>query len=528
MNNSAQKRTLGQYFTPLPVIEAAFAMLDILSGRQSGQKVRIIDPACGDGAFLRYAIEQGIATKKTAIGIDCDDLGSGKSPNGYCQKNQNGLLPIPEEKRGFDYVVGNPPYGTEHLGNSNTNAERKKLAKLLEDNFDVWQSQTSLSSVPVEVLFLERFIQLAGRSNRNGYVAIVIPDGVLANDRLQYVRDWLSGLVTINAVVSLPRKTFQRTGTTAKTCLLLMTYGQSNPNNKVFVATAENMDGSLTKIVSDARKFWSSRRIGPGRSIVVQSSQEFVSRMDPAYWRPDLVRPLAMMRKNFPTKRLYDLVERRKAIVTGDHVRASRGESKGYDLDSSFEYYETSGFTETGYDSSQIKRCSANAYNRLSYTEVYQNDILVSCAGVGGVGRARACFISHVPGQSCTGDVFILRLPSPLAEIVYLLLKSKFGRAQIERLCNGTGTLNINANELMSLEIPLLEIDLQVRIAKALRSVFSIHNRAMKIKTNRIKSGVGFQAPGTDKTYLRLIKQATVAQAELIVALENSLQNPDS
>jgi len=110
MIGTTRKRILGQYFTPAPVIEAAYAMLDVLSGRNHGQKVRIIDPACGDGAFLRYAIQQGIATKKTAIGIDCDGRfdsvdRSGLSANGFHLKNQNGLLPIANEKRGFDYVV---------------------------------------------------------------------------------------------------------------------------------------------------------------------------------------------------------------------------------------------------------------------------------------------------------------------------------------------------------------------------------------------------------------------------------------
>src|SRR6185369_7976478 len=110
MTISAHKRLLGQYFTPEPVIEAAFAMLDILSKRESGQKVRIIDPACGDGAFLRYAIQQGIATKKSVIGIDCDyRFDFDKQSNGFYLKKQNGLLPIPEEKRGFEYIFGNPP-----------------------------------------------------------------------------------------------------------------------------------------------------------------------------------------------------------------------------------------------------------------------------------------------------------------------------------------------------------------------------------------------------------------------------------
>src|SRR5437667_6013 len=118
------------------------------------------------------------------------------------------------------------------------------------------------------------------------------------------------------------------------------------------------------------------------------------------------------------------------AIISGDHVRQSHGETKGYDIDSPYEYYETAGFTEYGYDSARMKRCSENAFKRLAYTAVRRNDILVSCAGLGGVGLARVCLVSHRPNKSCTGDVFILRLPSPLAGFVYLFLKSKFGRAQ--------------------------------------------------------------------------------------------------
>jgi hypothetical protein len=526
MINTAHKRLLGQYFTPALVIEAAFAMLDVLSERRVGQTVRIIDPACGDGAFLRYAIQQGIATKKTATGIDCDyRFDSANGLNGFHLKQQNGLLPIPEEKHGFEYIVGNPPYGTQSRNSARTVREKAKLEKALQSDFALWKLRSSESSIPVEVLFLERFIQLSAGSNRPGFVAVVIPDGVLANARLQYAREWMAKTVTINGIISLPRHTFRGTGTTAKTCLLIMTGARAKPDHKVFLATADNLDDNLKKIVADWRKFFARKRLNLSRDIcaVKQSSPEFVSRMDPIYWRPEVAKLLNGIKKRYTVKRLSDLIDKQAAIITGDHVRGSRGESKGFDLDSPYEYYETAGFTETGYDTSQIKRCSANAYERLNYTAVRQNDILVSCAGVGGVGKARVCFINHVPRPSCTGDVFILRLPSPLAEIVYLLLKSKFGRAQIERLCNGTGTLNINSNELMSLEIPLLEKTVQANIAKDLRSVFAIHNRAMKIKVERIKSGVKSTAAGNDKIYLRLMKQTAKSQAKLIAALEQAL-----
>jgi len=189
-------------------------------------------------------------------------------------------------------------------------------------------------------LFLERFIQLAGRSSRPGFIAIVIPDGALANARLQYAREWMARNVTINGIISLPRQTFRDTGTTAKTSLLLMTAGQSSVNHKVFVATADDLDGCLNRIVGDWRKFWSrlkAKKIGNDISVVKQSSREFISRMDSALLAAEIAKLLDGMRNRFRVNRLSDLIDKKIAIVTGDHVRASRDEAKAYDLDSPYD-----------------------------------------------------------------------------------------------------------------------------------------------------------------------------------------------
>ena len=405
-------------------------MLDALFGRTSNQRINIIDPACGDGAFLQYAVEHGITAKHKVIGIDCDlHVGSHKrQANGFHLINQNGLLPFPDEKRGFDYVVGNPPYGTRLINGEESPIEIEKLKKALGDRYTNWRNRTQRSrlqpatnnlveydlskspSCPIEVLFLERFIQLASPV---GQIAIVIPDGVLANGNLQHVRSWLSSKITINGVISLPRQTFMRTGTTAKTSLLLMTASRTPPDHLVFVVTAKDLNHELPIIASDFVEFVSHGEKGFRNktvSLVEQRRPEFTARMDANYWQPH-IRNLVVngLNARFQTTAIGKLVDPRTAVVSGDHVRASRGEQKGYDLDSPYEYYETAGFTETGYDTARIKRCSENAHKRLKYTEVQQRDILISCAGLGGVGQARVCFVGHRPGESCTGDVFILR-----------------------------------------------------------------------------------------------------------------------
>jgi type I restriction enzyme M protein len=54
------------------------------------------------------------------------------------------------------------------------------------------------------------------------YLAIVIPDGILTNATLQYVRDEIEDLFRIIAVVSLPQTAFAATGAGVKSSVLFL------------------------------------------------------------------------------------------------------------------------------------------------------------------------------------------------------------------------------------------------------------------------------------------------------------------
>lgn len=70
-----------------------------------------------------------------------------------------------------------------------------------------------------EILFLE---QCHNYLREGGWLAIVIPDGILTNSSLQYVRDGLEELYRIGAVVSLPQTAFQATGAGVKSSVLFL------------------------------------------------------------------------------------------------------------------------------------------------------------------------------------------------------------------------------------------------------------------------------------------------------------------
>lgn len=91
----------------------------------------------------------------------------------------------------FDVVVSNPPGGeTYELGHEN---RLRKLYPL---------SIKKLQNAP---LFIQRAIQLAKNSGR---ICLIVPDGVLANTQLQYLREYVFKNCEVKAIISLPRGIF--------------------------------------------------------------------------------------------------------------------------------------------------------------------------------------------------------------------------------------------------------------------------------------------------------------------------------
>jgi predicted Rossmann fold nucleotide-binding protein DprA/Smf involved in DNA uptake len=67
-----RRRALGQFFTPRPVAQFMWGMIEALGAHALKPTARIIDPACGDGVFLRAAVERG-RDPATLFGVDIDE-----------------------------------------------------------------------------------------------------------------------------------------------------------------------------------------------------------------------------------------------------------------------------------------------------------------------------------------------------------------------------------------------------------------------------------------------------------------------
>ena len=114
----------------------------------------------------------------------------------------------------FDVIVTNPPFGSKIPVKDKNILEQFELAYIWENDKKngIWKKTDRLqSSVPPEILFIERCTQLLLPGGRMG---IVLPDSILGSPGLGYIREWMIANHRIIASIDLHVDTFQpRNGT---------------------------------------------------------------------------------------------------------------------------------------------------------------------------------------------------------------------------------------------------------------------------------------------------------------------------
>jgi type I restriction enzyme M protein len=250
----------GQYFTPREVVEFIVKVLPIEN------ESFVLDTSCGSGGFLLYALDKvrKQADQKAAKGyFEKGSVQHHKYWHDFAETKLYGIeisegiartakmnmiihdgghtnivsfdgLCDPEiisEKTGnegfkrnhFDFIITNPPFGSSikkteqaYLKNYNLGiSDINWIDKRLKSTFSLG-TRTSQST---EVLFIEQCYRFL---KPGGFLAMVIPDGILTNSSSQYVRDWIEEHYRIVAVVSLPQTAFTANGAGVKSSVLFL------------------------------------------------------------------------------------------------------------------------------------------------------------------------------------------------------------------------------------------------------------------------------------------------------------------
>lgn len=121
----------------------------------------------------------------------------------------------------FDVIVTNPPFGSKIPIKDESVLKQFELAHIWTENkkTGVWTMTDRLqSSVPPEILFIERCTQLLVPGGRMG---IVLPDSILGSPGLEYIREWMIKYHRIVASIDLHADTFQPRNGTQTSVLIL-------------------------------------------------------------------------------------------------------------------------------------------------------------------------------------------------------------------------------------------------------------------------------------------------------------------
>lgn len=294
-----RRRELGQFFTSPAVAGFIWDLLEVIHGGPFPVNSRLIDPACGEGVFLRVAHERSGFPAKDLFGADIDALlAPGWNHDSFLRNANlqlaNGLLDYPASgiwEGAFDIVAGNPPFSgtglrnllrlldesvegrTRHeeqdffetsclkeeappLSQPLSRQERAELDRLVRklSQYSCWRLETEsepddaveeksgsalaelfaasalfdknrptasdyeraaqlignwpanrplditrpevrdairrMASTAIEVVFTERFVRLA---KPGGLIVLIVPESIVASDRLGAFRIWFSG-----------------------------------------------------------------------------------------------------------------------------------------------------------------------------------------------------------------------------------------------------------------------------------------------------------------------------------------------
>lgn len=527
------RATLEQFFTPLSVAESLVDLLGI------GPRDAVIDPACGDGVFLRLAAERGARV----VGIDLDPQMAARAQEAVGERGQifvhDGLYSdaviegedsIPVADDAWDVVVGNPPFKSHgdaetrsevlrrfQLGCYAPMVEREGWMSLFESDegqqsiFDLTEEPLPLTSQAPEVLFIERFIQL---TRPGGRIGIVLPDGVVSKAAWQPARDLLFERCELYAVIGLPRETFLDVGTEAKTVVLFARKKPAPPPRGGLVCLAEAQHVGVRTATNDLRAIlaaYRERETTMQPLVTWKRPDEIRERMTPSYYDPQYSR----IRDQLAESGL-------RIVPLGDlaaHTTYGQVGSRTYDPTGTVQLISTRNHEPTGVDFWEERRfVAAGSWNDPDRSRLQVRDILLTNSGVRAIGRPT--LVTNLPGPvNITQHMQLVRPDAAgvCAEAIVIFLQTRFGQEQIAQKVTGVAAAGLTYDDIKSLLVPDFRGPEADRIRQRYRAMDRAHQRA---QAARRQIAEGNSSPATQRRFERAIEQAE----ELRVALVHDME----
>lgn len=348
-----------------------------------------------------------------------------------------------------------------------------------------------------EILFIERCLDLV--RSADGTVGIIVPDGILANPTLRYVRNWIEKRAKIIAVISLPPETFIPFGSFQKASILFLRKkrDEKDPQPKeIFMAMVEHVGydstGKPTKrndleavVIKKWREFLDGK-LKPAKPKELKLSkvlEEFpigeeekgfvipfnelksAKRWDVERFRPKI-------------KDLIHTLEKAKCPKLGDLVNVYKDKVQEKDLETDALKFIEKIDGKTG----EIVWKEGSIYEipKGAKFKFRKNTLVVSRI------NAKIDCIAIVPeeldGILGTNEYYGLEVKDSskvLLEYLHEILRSEIVKQQIIARTSGLYG-RINERELLELRIPLPSIEVQEEVKKAKQDALELRKEATK------------------------------------------------
>ncbi len=497
----ALKGGQGQFFTPRNVVKM---IVDIINPDEND---KIIDPACGSGGFLVDALKhvwEKIDNKykklgwsdiqierqkiKTASrnfrGVDKDYFLS-KVAKAYMNLIGDGTTGIfcadslehpdtwEQEMKNkvnfneFDILITNPPFGSKIPVEGKSKLEQFDFGYKwkFDKKTNEWIKTRKLKTrEEPQVLFIERCMSLL---KDGGKMAMVLPSGILGNQRETYLREYITKKGNLFAIVELPFETFSP-NVSINTSVLFIQKGKKTDKD-LFISInkycGHDKKGRYIPEddISKVADFYNNNKTDENNFFI---KHEFLEK--------------SFVAKRYLQKYVDNITKINKSkyeivilgdIITTVHNGANIDSASIYvEKDSGIPYILVKSITKEGINFENLKyiRKDLITNKEVNKNIVSENTIVMTRAGNTGIS-------ANVPPDLKNGIAsgFLINIHVDLERVnqYYLVafLNSELGQLQLERISSGSILQSIRSSDLKEVKIILPPLGIQNKIGEKMK-----------------------------------------------------------
>lgn len=199
----SRRKVLGAWYTPDALVDHLVSVA--FDGLRRRRRLRVLDPACGDGRFLAaVAARWGRAVELTGVDVDGEAIVAAQTAVPGAELVHADALSFDWGDRRFDLVIGNPPFLSQ-MSAATTRGGRSRFGG------------GPYADTAAEFLALATHL-----ADARGRVAFVLPQSLLATRDTAAIRSWVHERASVRHCWWADRSVFDAH---VRTCALVLERG---------------------------------------------------------------------------------------------------------------------------------------------------------------------------------------------------------------------------------------------------------------------------------------------------------------